>query len=322
MSQVSALVVLRLVPVPKRAFSIMKAFPPPPSSISFVQRIENLAASGLAKLLPAAFALSALVLPASAATNLVKNGSFENNPGPGATEYNDANYSIKGQLPDWTMSNYGFMGLDSYTTATTNTYINNCGIPGSTSPCWNGGPRSITLWGATPGWQNGNGFQGSPDGGFFWIADGNAAYRGILSQDITGLTVGAKYDLSFQYAHGQEACNGCDGVTTQSWVVSFGDEPFRTNPVTVPSHGFIDWVTASRTFTATSVTQTLKFIADGGRGAPPMALLDGIILTAQDEPPTPGPAAAAPGPLPLLGLGASFAWSRRLRKRINQGGKA
>ena len=301
----------------------MKAFPPPPSSISFVQRIENLAASGLAKLLPAAFALSALVLPASAATNLVKNGSFENNPGPGATAFNDADYSIRGQLPDWTMpTNYGFMGLDSYTTATTNTYRNNCGIPGSPSSCWNGGPRSITLWGATPGWQNGNGFQGSPDGGFFWIADGNASYRGFLSQDITGLTVGAKYDLSFQYAHGQEACSACNGDTTQSWVVSFGDEPFRTNPVTVPSHGFIDWVTASRTFTATSVTQTLKFIADGGSGAPPMALLDGIILTAQDEPPTPGPAAATPGPLPLIGLGASFAWSGRLRKRINQGGKA
>jgi len=51
-----------------------------------------------------------------------------------------------------------------------------------------------------------------------------------------------------------------------------------------------------------------------------MALLDGINLIAQNEPPA--PPAATPGPLPLLGLGASFAWSGRLRKRINQGGKA
>lgn len=60
----------------------------------------------------------------------------------------------------------------------------------------------------------------------------------------------------------------------------------------------------------------------GPIGGPLMALLDGIILTAQNQPPTPGPAAATPGPLPLLGLGASFAWSSRLRKRINLGSKA
>ena len=255
-------------------------------------------------------------MPASAATNLVKNGSFENNPGPGATEFNDANYSIRGQLPDWTMSNNGFMGLDSYTTATTNTYINNCSIPGSPSSCENGTRRNITLWGATPGYQNGNGFQGSPDGGFFWIADSEPALRGSLSQNITGLTVGAKYDLSFQHASGQEVCGRCNGPTTQYWGVTFGDEPFSTNQLNVPSHGFIGWLTASHTFTATSVTQTLKFMSFGN-GNPPTALLDGIILTAQDEPPTP-----APAPLPLLGLGASFALSRRLRKRINQGGKA
>jgi MYXO-CTERM domain-containing protein len=51
-----------------------------------------------------------------------------------------------------------------------------------------------------------------------------------------------------------------------------------------------------------------------------MALLDGKIRSAPNEPPA--PPAATPGPLPLIGLGASFAWSSRLRKRINLGSKA
>lgn len=236
---------------------------------SFVSHIANWKNLSLASRLAPVIAVSALALPASA-QNLVVNGSFEDNPGPGATEFNDANYTIRGRLPGWTMNtgNVGFMGLDSYDTATTNTYRNNCSIPGSPASCWNGGPRSITIWGATPGWQNGNGFQGSPDGGFFWSADGNANYRGFLAQDITGLTVGAQYDLSFYHAHTQEACSGCNGQTIQSWVVSFGAETFRTDPVTVPSHGFVDWVNTSHTFTATAATQTLKFIHDGGNGSP------------------------------------------------------
>ena len=61
-------------------------------------------------------------------------------------------------------------------------------------------------------------------------------------------------------------------------------------------------------------------MAHGTNGLPPFLLFDGVRLTAQNEPPT--PPAPTPGPLPLLGLGASFAWSGRLRKRINQGGKA
>jgi MYXO-CTERM domain-containing protein len=58
----------------------------------------------------------------------------------------------------------------------------------------------------------------------------------------------------------------------------------------------------------------------GPIGGPLMALLDGKIRSAPNEPPA--PPAATPGPLPLIGLGASFAWSSRLRKRINLGSKA
>ncbi|MEI6111483.1 MAG: hypothetical protein WCP63_07390, partial [Cyanobium sp. ELA712] len=174
----------------------MKAFvPPSPSTISFAQRIDNLAASGLARVLPAAFALSALVMPASAGTNLVKNGGFEANGGPGATAYNPTPMV----LDDWTFSPNGrYAGIDTEAHAYTNT------------------TQQVKFWGASPGYQNGNGFSGSPDGGYFYAADGNATFRGNLSQDITGLKVGAKYDLTFYHAYGQEACPACNGATREA----------------------------------------------------------------------------------------------------------
>ena len=250
----------------------MKAFlppSPPPSSISFVQRLENLAAAGLAKVLPAAFALSALAMPASAATNLVKNGSFETNGGPGAQYLTT--------LADWTYGG-GLASLDTAANAFTNS------------------SAKIQFWGASPGYQNGNGFTGSPDGGYFWAADGDAQYRVLLQQSITGLTVGDKYDLSFDYAYGQEACNGywCDGATSQLWSVNFGSENFNTGYTYVPEHGFRGWYKANHTFTASAATQFLQFAAVGPSGQPPVALLDGVMLTAQNEPPA--PPAATPGP--------------------------
>ena len=293
---------LKLVPPVNKSFPLNHerlAYPPPGSDSSLIQRIETFTAAGLAKLLPAAFALSALVMPASAGTNLVKNGGFEANGGPGATVYNPTPMV----LDDWTFSPNGrFAGIDTEAHAYTNT------------------TQQVKFWGASPGYQNGNGFSGSPDGGYFYAADGNYAFRGNLSQDITGLKVGAKYDLTFYHAYGQEACPQCNGATRQAWHVVFGSDQYETDLVDVPSHGFVDWNTATHTFTASATTQTLTFWANGGSGAPPFALLDSVKLTAQDEPPA--PPAATPGPLTLLGLGASFAWSSRLRKRINLGSKA
>jgi hypothetical protein len=255
---------------------------------SLAQRLDNLVACGFAKVLPAAFALSALVMPASAATNLVKNGDFEINGGPGASQYNP----IPMVLNDWIFSpSSRFAGIDTEAHA----YTNNT--------------QNIMFWGAAPGYQNGNGFKGSPDGGYFYAADGHPSFRGYLSQDITGLTIGQVYDLSFDYAHGQEACPQCNGPTSQSWYVSFGSEQFETDFVDVPEHGFVDWQSTTHSFTATATTQTLTFWSVAN-GLPPMGLLDSVTLTAQP--------AAAPGPLPLVGLGATLALSRRLRKRINQ----
>jgi hypothetical protein len=266
-----------------------------------VQRSTSCQGSGLAKILAPALAMSALAMPASAATNLVKNGNFESNGGPGVVYvFVDGGYHQQTTLSDWYFyypSPLPLAGVDTYAHSITNT------------------TQAIQFWGAAPGFQNGNGFRGSSNGGYFWASDGSENFRVALRQDIAGLTIGEQYDLGFEYAFGQEACNGnyCNGATNQLWDVWFGNENYNTGGTAVPEHGFVGWLNSAHTFTATATTQTLQFWSIGPPGQPPIALLDGVTLTAKNE-----PLAATPGPLPLLGFGVSLAWSSRLRKRIKQ----
>lgn len=266
---------------------------------SSVPRFESAFATvyPLAKILAPALALLAVVTPAHAATNFVSNGGFEDNTGPGVV-FGWGGYYQPTTIADWYVqapTSTPLAGVDTYAHAITNT------------------TQAIQLWGAAPGYQNGNGFSGSPDGGYYFVDDGAIAYRVGLKQDISGLTIGENYDLSFYYAFGQEACSGnwCNGATVQSWNVGFGSDFYNTPDTWVAEHGFSGWRQSTRSFTATSTMQTLQFWAIGPSGQPPMALLDGVSLMG---PPVP----AVPGPLPALGLGATFAWSARMRKRLKQ----
>jgi hypothetical protein len=237
-----------------------------------------------------------MVMPAQAATNLVQNGSFETNSGPGVF-FGNGGYYQPTTIANWVVeapTSTPLAGLDTYAHAITNT------------------TQAIQLWGAAPGYQNGNGFSGSPDGGYYFVNDGAIAYRTGLKQEISGLTIGEKYDLNFSYAFGQEACSGnwCNGATTQYWNVGFGTDFYNTPETWVAEHGFSGWQQATtRTFTATSTVQTLQFWAIGPGGQPPMALLDGVSLTSQ----------AVPGPLPVAGVAAVLGFSRKLRRRIKLG---
>ena len=231
---------------------------------------------------------------AQAATNLVQNGSFESNSGPG--------YISGRPITNWTMVNI----------ATTGISINAINTIGQLQA---GTSDPIPLWGVSPGYTNGNGFRNSNDGGYFIIADGWPQYYSKFNQVINGLTPGNSYELNFEYAYAQQA--SFDGATNQKWTVTFGSEYYETPQYTLPNHGFYagsgpsGWLNASKVFTATSASQTLSFLAIGSPGVPPMSLLDGVSLIDV----TPPPPAPVPGPLPLLGLGASLAWSRRLRQR-------
>jgi len=251
-------------------------------------------------------ALASLGASAQAADNLVKNGGFEVNGGPGFIDWPQPPHpQVKETtLSDWINDHDLPNGSWGFNVVTNLAWLQqqNYYVPG--------------LWGATPGYQNGNGITGSPSGGWFLQADG-FDHRTPMKQTITGLEIGSTYTLSFEYAHAQE--NGVDGNTTQRWEVTFGGDSYFTPDVFLPSHGFKGWYTATTEFTATATSEVLSFLAYGTPSVPPYLLLDGVSLTKNSvpEPPVPPvPGDAAPGPLPMIGLAAAYGWSSKLRRRI------
>jgi hypothetical protein len=131
----------------------------------------------------------------------------------------------------------------------------------------------------------------SPDHGKFLAIDsapgggGNTNYQGSFGQTISGLTVGAKYALSFYQAAGQQ--NGFTGATTDWWSVTFGTQTLLSTVMSNPSQSFQPWNFQKMTFTATATSQVLTFLSQGtGSGLPPFIFLDGVDLDRAPEPST------------------------------------
>jgi hypothetical protein len=231
-------------------------------------------------------------MPAHAA-NLVLNGSFESNGGVGEIDgaISFATGWTVGATLDGAPNPFDFI-VDST--------ADSSGFPSEFSP------PNILLWGNTP---IANGFTGSPDAGDFAGVDvtyGNAP----LSQLINGLTVGDKYTLSFDYAGAQ--FTDAIGATTEGWQVTFGSNTISTPILNNVSKGFTGWQTYSTTFTATSTSETLSLLAQGGPSArDPFAVIDGVSLTVAAST-TPEPASML---LLLSGCFGVFVLSRRRKNR-------
>ena len=259
--------------------------------------------------------LTVLTVPSHAA-NLVQNGSFESNGGTGQI----ANITT---LSNWTVGST----TDGATYPFTFVLDGNADSTGFQSPF-----GTIRIWGPnTPsGTSSGpgsnpdphsygamaNGFTTSPDGGYFFGAD--AAYANApISQTIGGLTPGNTYQLSFSYAGAQFV--DALGPNYEGWQVTFGGDSASTSTLNNASMGFTGWQSFSQTFTATSASQTLSFLATGGpSGLPPFALLDGVSLTDTTTPPPPPPSdTPEPGSMGLAigGFLGVLGMARRLRTR-------
>ena len=124
----------------------------------------------------------------------------------------------------------------------------------------------------------------SPDGGNYIAADGDFE-AGPITQQLSGLTVGAFYDLNFWWAVGQQTTY--EGDITEKFQVSLGGQTFSTPIVSMTSKGFIPWMAQKFTFQADSATPILSFLSVGTpTGQPPFAMLDGVSLEAVPEPST------------------------------------
>ncbi len=225
-------------------------------------------------------ALSLLAGVSVASANLILNGDFSSYTpytlpsGGSAPGFElDAASGTVNSITNWTSNGYNFLLLP-----TTN------GSGGAYSPQYT---NYMALWAAGNGGLNtwdglGPSIAGYTNGPNFIAMDG-AYQTGPLAQIVSGLTVGAKYDVSFYWAAGQQ--KGFTGPTTEGMTVSLGAQSLSTVTVSTPSQGFIPWMFQTMTFTAASSTSTLSFLASGAPpGTPPFSLLAMVSMNAVPEP--------------------------------------
>lgn len=167
----------------------------------------------------------------------------------------------------------------------------------------------------------------SPDGGSFIGIDGDAANTMAIYQTLTTI-VGATYQVQFYQAGAQQSNQ--TGATTDYWQVGFnantggsftpsttalttglGATTYQNSAtISVPSQGATAWQAQTLTFTATSTSTVLSFLAVGAPSVPPIVLLDGVSVTQITS--TPEPSTIGLG---LLAFGGLFAARRARNKR-------
>ena len=172
-------------------------------------------------------------------------------------------------------------------------------------------------------------FPNSPAGGNFIEADGNPDYESVFYEQITGLTAGHTYSLSFYQAGGQQTGFGGPGVsTTQQWVVSLGTSSLTdtvngtngtysnadatadtvlTPMMTTGPMSYTPWQYVTMNLTADSSTDLLSFLAWGDGGStinePPIVFLSGV---------NQGDVLPEPSTWAIFGAGlAALLWMRR-----------
>jgi hypothetical protein len=218
----------------------------------------------------AAFLMLTTVISAHATPVTVQNGSFENLLVPNTPGEIGSNNG--GQIPQVTGWN-----TDGFNFVFTPSSADTIGAVGNQY-------GDLQLWG--PGNGSNNGITASsPDGGNYIGLDG-AFEQGALTQMVSGLTPGQKYAVSFWFAGAQQA--GFDGINTEQFEVSLGNENAFTPILINSNHGFTGWQSQTLTFTASTSSELLSFLAIGTpNGVPPFSLLDGVSISAVGQTPEP-----------------------------------
>jgi hypothetical protein len=216
---------------------------------------------------------------------------------------------------------------------TTNDYFNNVAPTG-----WTGGGGLIFVTNDA-GVNNPNlylqvygPFPNSPLGGNFVEADGNPLYENSFSYQLSGLTVGQTYSLSFFQAAGQQTT--FTGATTNQWIVGLGTSGFSVSQIgntafdsyalgdangsvavsplmSVASESYAPWEQVTVSLKADASNDLLTFLAWGDNGntanLPPIAFLD----IAANGAAVPEPTSLALIVLGMVGVGAYRLHQRR-----------
>jgi hypothetical protein len=220
-----------------------------------------------------------------AGVNLIQNGAFTslNN---GSSSYNGSGFfgpsSIApgGVVPNTTVTGWTSLG---YNYALSSATV----LPS--------GKTGFELWDSANS-SGANTWNGVAPTGNFLALDG-AYDTGKVYQDVSGLTVGRVYQITFTYAFAQQ--QAFTGATSQGLQVGLGtalnggSNPFVWQSLnnSVQSQGFSGWNTVTVNFTASAVKEELSFLANSTPQVPPFALITNVSLT-------------APGPAPGESLGA------------------
>jgi hypothetical protein len=138
----------------------------------------------------------------------------------------------------------------------------------------------VALWdGSNGGLNSWNGLTSSGKGNFLAL-DGDFQTTAV-TQNVTGLTIGKSYNLTFNYAFSQQT--NFYGDTIQSLAVGIGSTSWDSGNVTLPSQGFSGWTSGGTSFTATSTSEVLSFLATGNLQVPPFALVSDVSITGVPE---------------------------------------
>ena len=261
------------------------------------------------------------------AVNLVTNGTFTGATVNGGTNPGYTNGAVTTSaylgdsnvlLPGWSFSinsqtpNNGQQGFNFLVAYGTQAH-NNLAAQDTCTPPFSSGANYTC--GGTGGLVGSASILDPVTGGTsgYFIAADAFFNHGAINTSVSNLTPGDIYTVSFYQATGQQQYRPTDNFTDY-FDVSFGGTTQQSAPMSYTAGSEVtSWSLQSRDFTATSVTQTLSFLAQSSNDVPPFALLSNVSVVKKI--PEPDTYFAT-----LIGIGClgAFVKSRLTKKKLDE----